>query len=271
MLVALTENGNRIYADEAQKRDANGNKNKFYCPDCGSELTLKQGSKNIWHFSHKDGNTICLFRKGKSGESIIHQTMKKKIKEIIERDNDVVFSELEWKIGSRIADYYCEIRDARGNIRKVAVECVYRHNDIDEFTNKSEYYFDREIYCLWIFNLTRFLNKDNSFKEEVRVNEIIKKAHTAYFGKVFALDIANEVIYAIHLSGILRETESVTLYDELGNGYDVGGNSYFLRGTKSPDPVLIGDLSLTKFARTRADGYLDMNRSVCMVDLAKWW
>ena len=30
MLVALTEDGNRIYADEAQKRDANGNKNKFY-------------------------------------------------------------------------------------------------------------------------------------------------------------------------------------------------------------------------------------------------
>lgn len=47
MLVALTEDGNRIYADEAQKKDQYGNRNKFYCPDCGSELTLKQGTKNI--------------------------------------------------------------------------------------------------------------------------------------------------------------------------------------------------------------------------------
>ena len=271
MLVALTEDGNRIYADEAQKKDQYGNRNKFYCPDCGSELTLKQGTKNIWHFSHKDGNTICIFRKGKRGESIIHQTMKKKIKEIIERDNEVIVSELEWKIGSRIADYYCELKVHFGNIRKVAIECVHQHNDIDEFRAKSKYYYDRDIYCLWIFNLTRFLDKNNSFKEEVRVNEIIKEAHTSYFGKVFALDIANEIIYAVHLSNILRETESVTLYDEWGDEYDVGGESYFLRGTKSPSPVLVNELKLNKFTRKKADSFLGYNRSVCMVDLPKWW
>lgn len=51
----------------------------------------------------------------------------------------------------------------------------------------------------------------------------------------------------------------------------MGGESYFLRGTKSPSPVLVNELKLNKFTRKKADSFLGYNRSVCMVDLPKWW
>ena len=107
MLVSVNENNETVYADFAIKTDENGNKIKYYCPECGSELILRQGTKNIWHFAHKDENGICVFRKY-DNESVHHKRMKMIIKEITEADNDCIVSDLEHKIGSRIADYYFE-------------------------------------------------------------------------------------------------------------------------------------------------------------------
>ena len=81
MLVAMTDDGNRIYADDAIKTDDNGNKINYYCPECGSELILRQGNINVWHFAHKSSDILCNRLKG-GGESIIHQTMKRTVKEI---------------------------------------------------------------------------------------------------------------------------------------------------------------------------------------------
>ncbi len=47
MLIAFDKNENRIVADKAMKEET------YYCPLCGNELILRQGSINVPHFAHK--------------------------------------------------------------------------------------------------------------------------------------------------------------------------------------------------------------------------
>ena len=282
MLTAIREDGVKVYADEVYREDGD----KYYCPECGSELILRQGTKNIWHFAHKDDNGICIFRKY-DNESIPHKLMKKTIKEIVERDNDCLLSDLEHRVGSKIADYYFEVKDKWGNTKKVVVECVHHHTDIDVFRHKNEYYAKQGVYALWMFNLTRFLDDDHDFKREVRVNEIIKECHTMYYGKVYAIDIYNNVVYGIHLNSILREVEEQEIIDwsEWIDGvYQpnyveehteiVGGYEYALKGTKSPNPRIIKEFVVSSFKKAwdkNSLEFLPYRRNVANVWITPWW
>lgn len=286
MLVALDENLERTYADFSQKTDKYGNKNVFYCPECGSKLILRQGTKNIWHFAHADDNGVCVFRKG-GGESIIHQTMKYVIKKIIERDNECVVSELEWKIGSRIADYYFETYDKFNNKKRVVVECVHQHTDIDTFREKCKYYSKKGVFVLWVFNLNRFLNKDNSFKDEIRINEILKECHTMYYGKVYAIDLNNEIMYGIHFNGVWRYVEEDSFIDWSSWNRDcdpeeyisthtryVGGYDKYLKDTKEPLPKLIKCFLINSFKKAwdkQSLKFLPYRRNVANMYLENWW
>ena len=286
MLVSVNENNETVYADFAIKTDENGNKIKYYCPECGSELILRQGTKNIWHFAHKDENGICVFRKY-DNESMHHKLMKKTIKEIVEMHNDCLVSDLEHKIGSRIADYYFEVKDRFGKRKKVAVECVQHHTDIDEFRAKNEEYVKQRVYVIWLFNMTRFLKKNGKFKDEVRINEIIKEAHTMYFGKVYAVDINYKLVYGVHLDAVIRETEEYEYVDwsEWESGvYQpdyfeehtvvVPATEKYLKRTKIPNPKLIKEFAITSFKRAwdkRSLKYLDYRRNVANVWMEPWW
>lgn len=286
MLVSVNENNETVYADFAIKTDENGNKIKYYCPECGSELILRQGTKNIWHFAHKDENGICVFRKY-DNESPQHMAMKYVIKGIVEEHNDCLVSELEYKIGSRIADYYFEVKDRFGKRKKVAVECVQHHTDIDEFRAKNEEYVKQGVYVIWLFNMTRFLKKNGKFKDEVRINEIIKEAHTMYFGKVYAVDINYKLVYGVHLDAVIRETEEYEYVDwsEWESGvYQpdyfeehtvvVPATEKYLKRTKIPNPKLIKEFAITSFKRAwdkRSLKYLDYRRNVANVWMEPWW
>lgn len=279
MLIALDEEGNRIYARDAIKTDEKGNKINYYCPECGSELILRQGTKNIWHYSHKSSEMFCNWLKG-GGESIIHQTMKATVKEIIERDNNCLKSELEWKLGNRIADYYFEVKDRYGNRKKVAVECVHKHTNIDVFREKTEYYAKHNIHVLWVFNLSRFLEDKSFFKHEMTINEIIRECHTMYFGRVYAVDLVDKVIYGIHLNSAKRWVDEKTLIDwdswdghsdpnELA--YTVGGYYSYTKSVKEISPVLLFEFIIDSFSKVRPDKWLPYNRSPTGTYTEKWW
>ena len=46
MLTAINTEGIKVSADKADKKE------KYFCPTCGAEMILKQGSKISWHFAH---------------------------------------------------------------------------------------------------------------------------------------------------------------------------------------------------------------------------
>jgi competence CoiA-like predicted nuclease len=279
MLVALNEDGNRIYARDAVKTDEDGNKLGYYCPECGSELILRQGTKNIWHYAHKSSDMLCGWLNG-GGESIVHQAMKDAVKEIIERDNNCLKSELEWRLGSRIADYYFEVKDRYGNLKKVAVECVHKHTDIDVFREKTEYYAKHGFYVLWIFNLSKFLEDNIFFKREMQINEIIKECHTMYFGRVYAVDLDNRVMYGIHLNSAKEWIKEKTLINwELWDGhsdpndlaYTVGGYYKYKKRIKELSPVLLFEFIIDSFSKARPDKWLPYKRYSTGTYTEKWW
>ena len=278
MLVAIDDNNQRRYADQSEKKDKNGEKIRYYCPECHSRLTLKKGKKNIHHFAHAE-DTDCRLSM-KNGESLIHMLMKRTIKEIVEENNNCIISELEWGIGNRIADYYFEVNDHQGNRRKIAVECVHRHTNIDEFRSKNSYYYRNGIYTIWIFNLTRFLKKDNTFKDEITTNEILKEAHTLNYGKVYAIDIPHKKVYAIHFDRIEREVEAVDLIDwEAWDGhsdptiheYTVGGYTRYLKNKREPNPRIIPRFIVNSFSRNPSDSFLWYPRAVASCYMKPYW
>lgn len=285
MLVALKNNGERIYANEIFERG-----DDYYCPECGERLIFRKGLKNIPHFAHT-GESICHFRKG-GGESPIHNFMKQSIKEIVERDNNCSLSELEWKIEDKngryvIADYYFEKYDNYGKKKKCAVECVYKHDDLLHFLNKNRFYLKNNVYPIWVFDLNKFLDDDNDFKEEVRVNEIMKEAHKINFGKIWGLDYDNKVIYALHFDSCYRWVEETSFTDwgslmsefeasgewQEESEYQItrGGYERYLPNTKMINWKLVKKFDITSYSLKRADNFCDYDRLIASPFMKPFW
>ncbi|SDA57261.1 competence protein CoiA family protein [Methanobrevibacter millerae] len=265
MLVALNDKNEYVSAFDVEKYDSKGNLLKYYCPECGEELILRKGNVYQHHFSHKNKDTICRLREN-GGESDIHNFLKYKIKKIIEKDNDLIKSEIEYPIGSLIADYYCELKDKYNNKKKVAVEIVHKHTNIKDFVDKNEYYYSTGVYSIWVFNIDKFTSKtktvtsnismdeiihdSSDFLETVRVTEIIRDAHVMHFGKVFALDPFNEKVYCIHV------------------------NSLYSNSSKYPHNIihlLLEDFKIEFFKKSASDDFLNYNRSVAGPNIEKFW
>lgn len=262
MLTAMDESDCKVYADDVYKTDENGNKLKYYCPECGDELILRQGRINIPHFSHKH-DTMCLFRKN-GGESYVHNHMKHAVKTLVERDNRVKVSDLEHKIGNRIADYYFEVN--RYGLKKVAVECVHKHTDADEFDLKNEFYRDNGIYVIWVFDTGRF-SENRTFKSEVRTREIMREAHNFHFQRIYCIDILGTGMYAIHFDKVKRWRNGG--YDQYGEYHD--GYYKTLRNTNGINAVHIPKFRVNAFADKQSDSYIHYDRKVAGTFMDKWW
>ena len=194
MLVAI-QNGNRIEAEHAQKN------NNFTCPCCNGKLTLRKGIHNIPHFSHLDGDENCIQRNGinTTGESIIHLTMKKIIKQLIEKDNNPTISEYEYPIHdrNRIADYYCEVK--HGSFRaNIAVECIHNHNDLKDFMEKAEYYHANGVTIFPIFSIDKVWDKKHDDFKQSLVPPAIMRYCFDMCKRVFVMDTVNEIVYALN-------------------------------------------------------------------------
>lgn len=268
MLVALDDKKERVYAFTAEKYDSKGNLIKYYCPECGEELILRKGNVYQHHFSHKSKDTICRLRED-GGESDVHNFLKYKIKKIIEEDNHpLIKSEIEYPIGSRIADYYCEFKDDYNNKRKVAVEIVHKHDDIKDFIDKNEYYYDKKVHCVWVFNIDKFTSKSKTvtsnigmdeivknnsgdFLDTIRVTRIIRDAQVMNFGKVYALDPFNERMYSIHIESI----------------YSKNINKY----PNNVVPLLLDDFKIKCSKPKMADDFLEYNRMPAGPYVEKYW
>lgn len=266
MLVALDDKKERVYAFNVDKYDSKGNLLKYYCPECGEELILRKGNVYQHHFSHKSKDTICRLRDD-GGESDIHNFLKYKIKKIIEEDNNnLIKSEIEYPIGSRIADYYCELKDKYGYKKKVAVEIVHKHTNIKDFIDKNEYYYNQSVYCIWVFNIDKFTSKSKTvtsnvhlnevisnstdFKETINPTEIIRDAHVLHFGKVYCLDPFNERMYGIHIESLYSNS-----------------NIY----PHNIVPLLLDNFKIELFKKSNPDDFLDYNRSVAGPYIERFW
>lgn len=278
MLVALNEHGERITAKHYLDKDE-----EYYCPECGELLIFRNGIKRIPHFAHRPNESSCIMKIG--GESYIHNAMKIGMKDIIERDNNVTFSELEWKITGKngdyvIPDYYFKKYDNYGITKRCAVECVHKHDDLPHFLEKNKFYFENKIYPIWVFDVNRFKDDDKNIKDVIRISDILKEAHAYYFGKVWAIDYENKTLHAVHFNKYERYVEEKTLIDwdewdghsdPTQHEYSVGGYWKNVPTKKQPLIKNIQKFKVTSFQYKKSDNFMPYPRLVAGPFLKPFW
>lgn len=198
MITALNENKEIIHADKAIRGE------NYYCPRCEAPLIFRNGQYRIPHFAHKaDG---CGFG---SGESLRHQELKLKVKELIESayENSIYeleVSQAEAKIGDKFADYF--FKDKRGV--EVAIEIADGLSG-DAIKEKTEYYSSRGVYTLWLYDHQQF-RRGLRHNREFRVSKPMKSLHGMGYGHINTID--NDGFFAIHFDRVPRFSDSGLLY-----------------------------------------------------------
>lgn len=130
MFFGQLETGERVSALKADKT------NRYICPVCGSNLILKQGKINAWHFAHESGTDCDAFTENKMTKwHIWHQ------EEFPEECREVRLEDTEegrvW-----IADIKC------GNM---IIEFQHSPMDIDTFERRSAFY-SKYGRLVWVFD-----------------------------------------------------------------------------------------------------------------------
>jgi len=121
-------------------------KNNIYlCPECNSELVLRQGEHNLSHFAHKS-DSFCGYG---SGESKEHNELKYLFFEYFKKEG--IFVELEKKFdfdkykNFRRADIYFEY-----NNKKYVIEIQRSRYTCDEYKQRTEDYLNNNIKLIWV-------------------------------------------------------------------------------------------------------------------------
>jgi len=100
--------------------------------------------------------------------------------------------ELEWNaIPNRRADLWISGFCPRGKERQIAVECQASPISIDTMISRTCDYSDSDIYVLWAWNANRFSKAFDSVPGEMLACSEI------YFGRVYAIDVISNQIFAI--------------------------------------------------------------------------
>ncbi len=221
MLVANTVNGSRILTWRAEKREA-----PFYCPECQAVVTLKKGAIREHHFAHKPP-VNCQYG---TGESKLHERVKRSIYEALRQNPDCSKCELERRLAGVRPDVSLYI----GNT-PVAIEIQRSTIRVDEILRRTVQYTKLGVHLLW---LIPFPTPDSDLP--YRPPEWQKYLHTLYFGRLYFW-VVGALVQPVHLSTHPIWVEEREWFDETGTEMSAGGYyrvSKSLRQIDRDGPVL---------------------------------
>lgn len=164
MLTALDENGKRTTAILSHKGQVG-----FKCQRCKLPVILRKGTVKIPHFAHRP-SIKCPFGRKESDE---HLNAKAKVVEGLSKDQRLsVMPEMDY--GDRIADV--EIVTPK---IKIAVEIQKSSISEIEVVERTKWYSDRDMYCIWLF-LRRKPPEANYRYKPRSAESVIAKMHSGY-------------------------------------------------------------------------------------------
>ena len=140
MLIALNATATRVSAEDATRGD------RYRCPACHDDVTLKQGEHVIWHFAHRAGSSC---RHG-DGESLRHLEMMAKVgKRLAARDLTVDYEvRIEHGKRHRIADLLI----ADPAVGAYVIECQVSPMDGREYAARVRFYNEAGLPCLVLWD-----------------------------------------------------------------------------------------------------------------------
>lgn len=139
MLIALDDNQNRIFIDDAVL------KREYYCPSCGSPLLQRKGRVRKHHFSHQP-NYICT--------------------DSWEREYDMSAWHYEWQ--NRFPENNQEVLLAWGDtkhradvlIGRTVIEFQHSSMSSTQFNNRNNFYQSLGYKVIWVFDMIEpFINE----------------------------------------------------------------------------------------------------------------
>ena len=117
----------------AKKKDASGKKNEFCCPDCSTDVILRQGKIKIWHFAHRAGSKCGYF--DNPSEGAIHKEAKYILANLLDIKKDI-FIEKRCSSGYCPFNGYCEpIKITSNEFYKNAI--IYNDNKYFNYNGKK--------------------------------------------------------------------------------------------------------------------------------------
>jgi len=190
MFIALDDNECRIPASKARRREPKARRKELYhCPRCQEDVILKQGPIVIDHYAHYPGSQCTEWEP----ESQLHLEMKLTISENLKSQPEIKNVYLEKSIGKLYADIFVELISGE----QIGIECQVSPKSITEFTDKTNYYSERDVYTLWIFE---FVKKELS-GTYYTPSKTMLKSHSLNAGRLYGYFGPNQ-IRSIHFENI---------------------------------------------------------------------
>ncbi len=137
MLCAYTKENASVLATEAHKNDG-----PFHCPECETELILKQGRVKIAHFAHLP-NTDCSYAGEPESETHIETKLE-------------IYKALQLQPGVSKLQVERYLKEVRPDIsfcfeqRYIALEIQISPLSFDELIRRTAAYTKKNIYVLWM-------------------------------------------------------------------------------------------------------------------------
>jgi len=140
MLSALDKDGNRVYAWNVKY----GNKYDYFCPHCKNPVFVKKGEIRVHHFAHYP-YSACSYKEWEP-ETGDHMKMKMYFYKALRGRSWVEFVDIEYKVGSNIADVYVETVSGK----RIAIECQASKCSYKRMDEKTSKYHDEGVYVIWV-------------------------------------------------------------------------------------------------------------------------
>lgn len=152
MYYATNEEGNRIYIDDAIRKE------KYYCPFCNSRMIMKCGQIVCHHFAHKANRTCDPWYNGNS-KSKWHRYMQS----MFSPENQEV---IIWNEDHSIFHIADVVKTNKSSTKKYVYEFQHSSISADAFIERSLYYLDLGYTLIWVFDYCTLQSPKVIFRAE---------------------------------------------------------------------------------------------------------
>lgn len=172
-----------IKKDTEKKKEAfndleNPYNTEWECPVCEQETLYVKESHNgrAAHFRHKKEAAHPSISESKE-----HDLAKRRVKNLLEKDNNFKHIELEKPLGDQIADIYIKTKD----LNDIAVEIQISPQGPKKFKERTLKYTKKFIRTLWILWPPTFLKDKEGYYKIKKATEWVKNR---WFGRCYFID-----------------------------------------------------------------------------------
>lgn len=202
----------------------------FYCPRCNSTAIVRKCTEKDDHFAHKPKLSPILTSKD--------QSLHTECKNIICKYLSEKYPEGKWAVerpidGNPDKGTKTIIPDISGRIEKipVAIEVQKSTYTLGKIKDKTEQYYKRGVYVLWIIPLREALGHD-----DFRPRLFEKYLHAMYYGRAYYwIPTKPNKLLPVHFSYSCRYIEESSFYDENGKEQCFGGYYLPYKTIKKPN------------------------------------